>query len=45
VVVRLAFAVAQPSEETQRHYDNPDPNPEFCLLLHIGSYEKGQFLE
>jgi hypothetical protein len=37
VVVRLALAIAQPSEETQRRYDDPDPNPEFCLFLHSGS--------
>src|SRR5467141_5463648 len=45
VVVRLAFAVPQPSEETQRHYDNADANPEFGLLLHNGSQEKEQFPE
>src|SRR5260370_42173830 len=45
VVIRLGFAVAQPSEETQRPHDNPDPGPEFCLLLHSGSQENGQFLK
>src|SRR5690242_14961727 len=36
VIVGLALAIPEPSEEPQRNNDNPDSNAKFCLLSHFG---------
>ena len=39
VVVRLAFAVAQPRQKAHRHDDYADSDPEFNLFFHSVNLE------
>src|SRR5258708_34589381 len=44
MVIGFAFAIAQPREAGHRDHDNPYPDPEFGLLLHINFSLPAEFV-